>query len=425
MFSLLVINTLLTNEATSDQVHPNTSVTIIGNPSKPDSTRRQLATDAMWCYFHAFLTKVEPKIYKESMNESSWIKAMREETHEFERLKVWELVPKPSNVMLINYKWIFKEDGIDFEESFAHVARIEAIRIFLAYATHKNMTVYQMNVKTTFLNGVLKEEVYVSQPEGFVDQYHLNHVSRLKKALYGLKQAPRAWYDMLSKFLLSQKFIKVVVDPTLFTRMEGNDLIMVQIYVDDMIFASTNPIFRDKFANKISKRFKMSMMGKMSFFLELQVSQNSRGIFTNQSKYALEMLKKYGLKSCDTVDTKNGREAKPIEKHLTVVKRVFRYLKGTINMGLWYLKDTIVDLTAFADADHTGCQDTRRIRYHFIKEQVENEVVELYFVKIAYQLEDIFTKALGRECFKFLLNPLGMQSITSEVLKRLAESDEE
>nr|GFB51613.1 hypothetical protein [Tanacetum cinerariifolium] len=189
------------------------------------------------------------------------------------------------------------EEGIDFEESFALVARLEAIQIFLAYAAqknmfapvarleaiwiflayaaHKNMVFYQMDVKTAFLNDNLREEVYVSQPDGFVDPDNPNHVYKLKKALYGLKQAPCAWYDMLSSFLLSQDFSKGSVDPTLFIRRNGNDLLL----------------------------FKMSMMGKISFFLGLQISQNSRGIFINQSKYALESLKKYGFESCDPVDT--------------------------------------------------------------------------------------------------------------------------
>ncbi|GKB82428.1 retrovirus-related pol polyprotein from transposon TNT 1-94 [Tanacetum coccineum] len=179
-------------------------VTIISDPSKPVSIRRQLSTDALWCYFNAFLAKAEPKNYKEAMEESCWIEAMQEEIHELERLEVWELVPRPDTAMIISLKWIFKvklneyggvlknkallvakgyrqEEGIDFEESFAPVARIEAIRIFLAYVAHKNMVVFQMDVKTTILNGILKEEVYVSQPEGFVNQENLNHVFRLKK----------------------------------------------------------------------------------------------------------------------------------------------------------------------------------------------------------------------------------------------------
>ncbi|GKB42139.1 retrovirus-related pol polyprotein from transposon TNT 1-94, partial [Tanacetum coccineum] len=195
---------------------------------------------------------------------------MQEELHEFERLDVWELVPRPDIVMVITLKWIYKvkldemggilknkahlvargyrqEEGIDFEESFAPVARLDAIRIFLAYAAHMNMFVCQIDVKTAFLNDILRKEVYVSQPDGFVDQDNLNHVYKLKKALYGLKQAPREWYDLLSKFLLSQEFSKRTVDPILFIRREGKDILLVQIYVDDIIFASTTPELCDQF----------------------------------------------------------------------------------------------------------------------------------------------------------------------------------
>ncbi|GJY30952.1 retrovirus-related pol polyprotein from transposon TNT 1-94 [Tanacetum coccineum] len=308
-------------------------------------------------------------------------------------------------------------------------------------------------------NGILREEVYVSQPDGFVDQDNPNHVYKLKKALYGLKQAPRAWYDLLSKFLLSQEFSKGTVDPTLFIRRQGKDILMI--------------------------------------------SQSPRGIFINQSKYALESLKKYGMESCYPMDTPmvekskldedtQGKavnpthycgmvgtlmyltasrpyltfdvcmcvryQAKPTEKHLHAIKRIFKYLRGTVNRGLWYPKDSSIALTAYADADQAGCQDTRRstsgtlsgccaqvlwirsqltdyglgfnkipmyydnksditlcfnnvqhsrskhidIIFHFIKEQVENGVVELYFVNTEYQLADIFTKALGREKLNFL-----------------------
>nr|GFC48418.1 retrovirus-related Pol polyprotein from transposon TNT 1-94 [Tanacetum cinerariifolium] len=188
---------------------------IIGPLSRPVSTRLQLHEQALFCYYDAFMTSVEPKTYKEALTQACWIEAMQEELNEFEHLEVWELGPRPDKVMVITLKWIYKvkldelggilknkarlvargyrqEEGIDFEESFAPVARLEAIQIFLAYAAHKNMVVYQMDVKTTFLNGNLQEEVYVSQPDGFVDSNNPNHVYKLKKALYGLKQAPRA-----------------------------------------------------------------------------------------------------------------------------------------------------------------------------------------------------------------------------------------
>ncbi|GJW62608.1 retrovirus-related pol polyprotein from transposon TNT 1-94 [Tanacetum coccineum] len=447
-------------------------------------------------------------------------------------------------------------EGLDFEESFAPVARLEAIRIFIANAASKNMTVYQMDVKTAFLNGELKEEVYVHQPEGFVDPERPHHVYRLKKALYGLKQAPRAWYDTLSKFLLAQGFSKGVVDPTLFIRKTGKHTLHVQIYVDDIIFASTDPKDCDRFSNEMSSKFQMSMMGQISFFLGLQISQNPRGIFINQSKYANEILKKFDLHKSDPVDTPMVERTKldedlsgtpvdqtkyrsmigslmyltasrpdlvfavcmcaryqsrPTKKHLEAVKRVFRYLQGTINMGLWYPKDTAMALTAYADADHAGCQDTRRstsgsaqflgdklvswsskkqtstsissteaeyiamsgccaqilwmrsqlsdygfaynriplycdnksaialccnnvqhsrskhidIRHHFIREQVEKGVVELYFVRTEYQLADIFTKALPRERFEFILPRLGMKCMKPETLKSLQDDQDE
>ncbi|GKE24782.1 putative ribonuclease H-like domain-containing protein, partial [Tanacetum coccineum] len=216
---------------------------------RPVSTRLQLHEQALFCYYDAFLTAVEPKTYKDALTQSCWIEAMQEELNEFERLEVWELVPRPDKVMVITLKWIYKvkldelggilknkarlvargyrqKEGIYFEESFALVARLEAIRIFLAFAAHMNVVVYQMDIKTAFLIGNLREE----------------------KALYGLKQAPRAWYNILSSFLISQDFSKGLVDPTLFIREEGKELLLVQIYVDDIIFAASTPELCDLFA---------------------------------------------------------------------------------------------------------------------------------------------------------------------------------
>ncbi|GJX17458.1 retrovirus-related pol polyprotein from transposon TNT 1-94 [Tanacetum coccineum] len=380
--------------------------------------------------------------------------------------------------MIIALKWIYKvkldeygdvlknkarlvakgyrqEEGIDFEESFAPVARIEAIRIFIANAASKNMAIYQMDVKTAFLNGELKEEIYVSQLEGFVDPDHPTHVYRLKKALYGLKQAPRAWMDscdpvdkpMVDRLKLDEDPLGIPVDQTRFHSMVGS-LMYLTASRPDLVFAVC-------------------------------------------------MCARY--------------QASPTKKHLEALKRVFRYLKGTINWGLWYPKDTAMALTAYADADHVGCQDTQRstsgsaqflgdklvswsskkqkstaistteaeyiamsgccaqilwmrsqltdygfafnkiplycdnrsaialccnnvqhsrskhidIRHHFIREQVEKGVVELYFVSTDYQLADIFTKALPRERFEFLLPRLGMKSMSPETLKRLQEGEEE
>ncbi|GJT71951.1 retrovirus-related pol polyprotein from transposon TNT 1-94 [Tanacetum coccineum] len=263
-----------------------------GNPSKPVQTRRQLATDPEMCMFALTVSTAKPKTIKQAMADFAWIEAMQEELHQFDRLQVWELVDKPFGKNVIKLKWLWKnkkdedqtvirnkarlvakgyaqEEGIDFEESFAPVARLEAVQIFVAYAAHKSFLIYQIDVKMTFLNGPLKEEVYVSQPDGFVDTDHPEKVYHLRKALYGLKQAPRAWYDELSNFLISKGFTKGTIDPTLFTIRYGEDILHVQIYIDDIIFGSTNPKFSKRFEKLMHSRFEMFLIGEMKFFLAL------------------------------------------------------------------------------------------------------------------------------------------------------------
>ncbi|GJZ53986.1 retrovirus-related pol polyprotein from transposon TNT 1-94 [Tanacetum coccineum] len=415
-----------------------------------------------------------------------------------------EIILSQDNILIIPLKWIFKikldeygdvlknkarlvakgyrqEAGFDFKESFTPVARLEVIRLFIAHAASKNMVIFQMDVKTAFLNGELNEVVYVSQPKGFVDPEHPSHMYRLKKALYGLKQAPRAWYDKLSAFLIKSGFTKGVVNPTLFTRKVGKHILLVQIYVDDIIFASTNPKACKLFAFEMNSTFKMSMMGQMSFFLGLQVSQKSRAFSSStQSKYAQEILKKFGFDSCTPIDTpmaerpdlaedKGGKLIDPTrfratEMHLTAIKRIFRTLKEPFTWVCGIRRtDSGFALKAFADADCAGCHDTRRstsgsaqflghrlvswscdnqsaialctnsvqhsrskhidIRHHFIKEQVERKVVELYFVETKYQLADIFTKALPRERFATLLPLLGVRQMSPETLKELQDEN--
>nr|GEU29655.1 hypothetical protein [Tanacetum cinerariifolium] len=401
------------------------------------------------------------------------------ELFQFKRMDVWVLVPAPDNISPLTLKWIFKnkhdeeqtvirnksrlvvrgyrqEEGLDFEESFASVARMEAIRIFLAYAAHKSFTVFQMDVKTVFLHGSLKEDVYVCQPEGFIDADHPSHVYKLKKDLYGLKQAPRAWYDKLSTFLLQNHFFKGTIDLTLFIRRFHEDILVVQVYVDDIIFGSTHPRPDIIHATCLCARY----------------------------------------------------QAKPTDKHLKEVKRIFRYLPGTVNTGLWYSNDSGFELTGFLDADYARCKDTFKstsigaqflskkpvswsskkqdyttlstaeaeyvslfaccaqvlwmrtqltnygfhfnkiliycdskpaiaiscnpvqhsrtkhiaVRYHFIKEHVEKGTIELYFVKTDYQLADLFTKALPADRFNYLVRRLGMRSLSPQELDRLAKS---
>ncbi|GJX93275.1 retrovirus-related pol polyprotein from transposon TNT 1-94 [Tanacetum coccineum] len=221
-----------------------------------------------------------------------------------------------------------QEEGIDFEESFAPVARLEAVRIFVAHTTYKSFPIYQIDMKTAFLNGPLKEEVYVAQPEGFVDPDHPEKVYLLRKALYGLKQASRAWYDEQSNFLMSKGFNKGTIDLTLFKIKYGEDILLVEIYVDDILFGSTNPKYSKRFEKLMHGRFEISLMGEMKFFLGLQIHQSPKGIFISQA-------------------TRTSQKATTLKE----VKRIFKYLKGTINMGLWNPKDSSFELTAFSDAD--------------------------------------------------------------------------
>nr|GEU74770.1 hypothetical protein [Tanacetum cinerariifolium] len=353
-----------------------------------------------------------PYIYIEALSKSCWIEAIQEELNEFERLEVWELIPRSDRVMIITLKWIYKvklderggvlknkarlvargyrqKEGIDFEESFSLVARLEAICIFIAFAAHMNMVVYQIDVKTAFLNGILREEVY--------------------------------------------KFTKGTVDPTLFVRTEGEDILLVQIYVDDIIFSSTKPDLCESFFKIMCSKFKMSMMGKLSFFLGIQISQSPRGIFLNQSKYAIEFLKKYGMETREPADTPMVKKSKLDEdpQGKAIDLTCYRGMIGTL-MYLIFSRPDLYLLRAYvADADHAGCQDTRKSTSGSMQllgdrlEQVENGVVELYFVRTAYQLAYIFPKPLARERLDFLINKLGMRSMSPETLQKLADEEEE
>jgi hypothetical protein len=243
--------------------HPENQ--IIGDINEGVQTRRKLIKDTEQSHV-AFLSMIEPTNFEEASQEEDWIRAMNEELDQIEKNNTWELVPRPENKNVIGSKWVFKNkmnekgqvirnkyrlvykgyaqvEGQDFDETFAPVARLEAIRMFLAYSYHKNFKVYQMDVKSAFLNGDLEEEVYMEQPEGFSLTDNPNYVCKLKKALYGLKQAPRAWYYRLDKFLQEKGFKKGTVDNNLYIKSEGDNLLVVLVYVDDIIFGCTNESF--------------------------------------------------------------------------------------------------------------------------------------------------------------------------------------
>nr|GFB37699.1 hypothetical protein [Tanacetum cinerariifolium] len=247
---------------------------IIGDPKSSVRIRGQLANS---CLFSCFLSSIEPANVAEALRDADWNK-------KDESILV---IRNKARLVAVGYS---QQEGIDYDETFAPVARIEAIRLFLAYVAHKDFTVYQMDVKITFLNGILKKEVYVGQPLGFVSKQYPDHVYAFDKAFYGLKQAPRAWYGVLSQFLIDSGFQKGLIDTTRFIKNKGKHIMLIQIYVDDIIFGSTNPKYCIKFSDLMVKRFEMSVMGEMKFFIGLQVNQFSNGIFINQSKYILDIL---------------------------------------------------------------------------------------------------------------------------------------
>ncbi|GJW85534.1 putative ribonuclease H-like domain-containing protein, partial [Tanacetum coccineum] len=298
-----------------------------------------------------------------------------------------------------------QEEGIDYDEVFAPVARIEAIRLFLAFASYMGFLVYQLDVKSAFLYGEIEEEVYVTQPKGFEDPYFPKHVYRVVKALYGLHQAPRAWYARLSTFLLQHNYRRGTIDKTLFIKKDSRDIILVQVYVDDIIFGSTNKAWCDEFEVLMKGEFEMSAMGEMTFFLGLQVKQLPDGLFISQDKYVKDMLTKFDMESVRTATTPyeaaktklkdetdppvnvhlyrsmigslmyltasrpdimfavsacSRHQVTPLTSHLNAVKKIFKYLKGQPKLGLWYPKDSPFQLEAYSDSDYAGSHGDRK-----------------------------------------------------------------
>jgi hypothetical protein len=352
---------------------------------------------------------------------------MQEELNNFTRNEVWHLVPRP-NQNVVGTKWVFRNkqdehgvvtrnkarlvakgysqvEALDFNETYAPVARLESIRILLAYATYHGFKLYQMNMKSAFLNGPIKEEVYVEQPPGFEDSEYPNHVYKLSKVLYGLKQAPRAWYECLRDFLITNGLKVGKADPTLFTKTVAKDLFVCQIYVDDIIFGSTNKSTCEEFSRIMIQKFEMSMMGELKYFLGFQIKQLQEGTFISQTKYIQDILKKFGMKDDKPIKTPMGTnghldlnrggksvdqkvyrsmigyllylcasrpdimlsvcmcarfQADPKEVHLRAIKRIMRYLVYTPKFALWYPKGSTFDLIGYSNAHWAGCKIDRK-----------------------------------------------------------------
>ncbi|GJR33007.1 putative ribonuclease H-like domain-containing protein [Tanacetum coccineum] len=329
------------------------------------------------CLFACFLSQVEPKKVIQALTDPSWIEAMQDELLQFKLQKVWTLVDLPYGKRAIGTKWVYRnkkddrgivvrnkarlvaqgytqEEGIDYDEVFAPVARIEAIRLFLAYASFMNFIVYQMDVKSAFLYGTIEEEVYVCQPPGFEDPEFPNKVYKVEKALYGLHQAPRAWYETLSTYLLENRFRRGVIDKTLFIKKDKDDILLVH------------------------------------------VKQKDDGIFISQDKYVADILRKFDFATVKTastpMETKKAllKDEEVADVDLHDVKRIFRYLKGHPKLGIWYLRDSPFDLEDFSDSDYAGASLDRKSTTRDKKKAIITEKS----VRSDLMLED----AEGTEC---------------------------
>ncbi|GJZ26441.1 retrovirus-related pol polyprotein from transposon TNT 1-94 [Tanacetum coccineum] len=370
----------------------------------------------------------------------------------------------------------------------------------------QDFKLFQMDVKSAFLNGFINKEVYVAQPPGFINFEKPDHVYKLKKALYGLKQAPKAWYDRLKAFLIKHEYKMGMVDNKHFIKKKSSNSIIIQIYVDDIIFGSTCQYMCNEFAKIMHDEFEMSMMDELNFFLGLQIKQMEDSIIFNQSKYIKEMLKIFDLEDskpmktpkpmntpmssdnklakdeeCESVNSTKyqGMIVAPKTSHLEAVKRIFRYIKGTTLLGLWYPKGTGIETIVYADSDHAGdyiqaalaistteaeyvstrkaCQqalwmkealidyDIRlddvpiicdnkgtidlsknpvqhsrtkhiKIRHHFLRDNVQKGHISIEKLPSVDNIADILTKPLKRESFNYLRLGLGIMEYIAYIV---------
>lgn len=377
----------------------------------------------------AVLTEVDPITFEEAVKSKKWRDAMNAEIEAIERNKTWDLTILPEGVKTIGVKWVFKtklnengeidkykarivakgyaqQYGIDYTEVYAPVARLDTIRLVIALAAQEGWNIFQLDVKSAFLHGELSEEVYVQQPQGYEQKGEEHKVYKLNKALYGLKQAPRAWYSKIEGYFAKEGFEKCHYEHTLFTKSkEGGKLLIVSLYVDDLIFTGNDKSMCEEFKKSMMLEFDMSDLGKMRYFLGIEVLQHSDGIYVCQRKYAHEVLERFGMDKSNLVKNpivpgcrlskdENGAKVDaslfkqvvgslmyltatrpdlmygvslisrfmscPTEQHWSAAKRLLRYLKGTTDLGIFYKKGDCKQLTAYSDSDFAGDLDDRK-----------------------------------------------------------------
>ena len=375
----------------------------------------------------SLLAMKEPKGFKSAAKSPEWLAAMDDEIRALTHNHTWELVPRPPATNVVGSKWIFRIKyhsdgsidrfkarlvaqgytqlyGLDFHDTFSPVVRASTVRIVLSIAVTRGWNIRQLDVKNAFLHGLLQEEVFMEQPPGYIDTSHPHHVCRLKKAIYGLKQAPRAWFHRFSNFLLTIGFTCSKADYSLFVHSSDNGIIYLLLYVDDIVLTGSNASLIDTFIHKLQQEFSMKDLGNLHYFLGLEVTQSSQGLFLSQVKYARDILIRAELHDSKPIATPmivshhltsdgplfhsptiyrslvgslqyltitrpdithavnsvSQFMHAPRESHFQAVKRILRYVKGTLHFGLSISSSSHLNISAFSDADWAGCPETSR-----------------------------------------------------------------
>lgn len=406
-----------------EDIEPQSSSTT--SPPAPERYRR--LEDIYNCSFA--LTAADPSTFEEASKHEGWMAAMRDEMESIQKNQTWYLTALPEGKKAIGLKWIYKtklnpdgselrkkarivakgfaqQEGIDFTEVFSPVARMETVRVFMAVGAQRNWQIFQLDVKTAFLNGDISEDVYVSQPEGYIVKGKEQLVYKLRKALYGLRQAPRAWYGRIDQEFIQMGFTRSINEPTVYTKFRGNsEILILCIYVDDILYMGSSVEMLSEFKEKMSRTFEMTDLGCLRYFLGLEVVQSNEGLFVSQQKYAEDLLKKTGMLNCRKFSTPmNANEKLSLEDssgktdpvryrkvvgslfylthtrpdlvfavgivsrfmqspslhHFGTVKRILHYVAGTIGHGLMYTNSEELKLCGFTDSDWGGVTDERR-----------------------------------------------------------------
>ncbi|CAL9019831.1 unnamed protein product [Prunus brigantina] len=394
-----------------------------------DETQRFDHTPHKWRSINDIMAQcnmciVEPDSFEEADLDESWRSAMEAELEMIEKNNTWKLVDRPFDKPVIGVKWVYKvklnldgtvqknkarlvakgysqKPGIDYDETFAPVARLDTIRTLIALAAQKEWSLFQLDMKSAFLNGILKEEVYVEQPQGYVQESKDTKVYRLNKALYGLKQAPRAWYDEIDAYFNTAGFKKSLSEATLYIKTsDTSGIIIVSLYVDDIIYTGSCPKMLEEFKQDMMQHYEMTDLGLLHHFLGMGVEQTDKHIFIHQKNYAMKILEKFGMRDCKSVAIplvvneklcrEDGSEAadesefrqivgsllyltatrpdvmfassllarfmhNPSKKHMGTAKRVLRYIQGILDFGIEFAKGKTTTLIGYLRIClHTG-----------------------------------------------------------------------